>query len=280
MGSRSGPSVHMGSMTTQLTLQGLLDALAAVPRDAPLFVSGFGSGARISGRIFRHRPFVDGVQIEPSMRESEYTATAGAYRDYLRRSAFGLKWLTEDRPDDEFPTNPNTPVWVSTSHDLSFRGVTGVEMKKGCAVIRTTDLAPAQGPSLQRLSDEEAISRRRAEHLQRMGDDVVFAPHVERLLLNMLPDERTRVMRELEEARQELASFETSLQSKKDRVAKLEGDAVRLDYLLGIRNDLPGDEAGCNGICQRASDVGVSVPGDPVAYPHESCPEHGSGAEG
>lgn len=47
----------------QLTLGGLIEALQEVPRDAPLFVSGFGSGARISSRIFRHRPFVDGVQI-------------------------------------------------------------------------------------------------------------------------------------------------------------------------------------------------------------------------
>ena len=31
----------------------------------------------------------------------------------------------------------------------------------------------------------------------------------------------------------------------------------------------------CNGICVRASDVGVMVAGDPVAYPHPACPVHG-----
>jgi hypothetical protein len=223
----------------QLTLGGLLEALDAVPRDAQLFVSGFGSGVRLSGRIFRHRPFVDGVQIEPSMRESDYTATAGAYLGYLRRSAFGLKWLTEDRADDEFPTGLDTPVWVSTSHELSFNAVTGVVKKKAFAVIQTTNLAPEQGPSIQRVSDDEAITRMRVEHLQRTGEETVFAPHIERYLIGMLPEDRTRVLQDLAEAREELDTFEASLQAKKDRVAKLERDAVRHDYLLGIRDDLP-----------------------------------------
>jgi hypothetical protein len=34
--------------------------------------------------------------------------------------------------------------------------------------------------------------------------------------------------------------------------------------------------AGCNHLCMRASDVAVSVSGDPVAYPHPGCPVHGS----
>lgn len=223
----------------QLTLGGLIEALEAVPRDAQLFVSGFGSGVRLSGRIFRHRPFVDGVQLEPTLREGECTATAGAYRDYLRRSAFGLKYLTENRADDDFPTGWDTPVWVNTSHELSFQAVTGVVVKKSFAVIQTTNLAPEQGPSIQRVSDEEAINRMRAEHLQRTGEATVFAPHVERHLLRMVVSDRSRTLLDLEEARAELESFEASLQAKKDRVSKLERDAVRNDYLLGIRDDLP-----------------------------------------
>lgn len=31
----------------------------------------------------------------------------------------------------------------------------------------------------------------------------------------------------------------------------------------------------CGGPCMRASDVGVPVPGDPVAYAHPCCPVHG-----
>lgn len=275
-GSRGGPSVHMGSMESQqLTLGGLLEALDAVPRDAQLYGS-FGSAKRLGGFVRRHRPYVDGVALEPRMRETEDTATAGAFAAHLRRAAFGLSYSTEDRPVDEFLSGWHTPVWVSTRHELSFNAVTGVEMVKGCAVIRTTDLAPVQGPSLQRITDEEAINRMRVEYLRRTGQDTVFAPAAERQLLRMAVADRSDLLHRLEEAREDLASFEDSLQAKKDLVAKLEQDTARNDYLLGIRNDLPGDEPGCNGLCHRASDVGVAVPGDPVAYPHDSCPEHGA----
>jgi hypothetical protein len=32
----------------------------------------------------------------------------------------------------------------------------------------------------------------------------------------------------------------------------------------------------CDHLCMRASDVGVYVAGDPVAYEHPGCPVHGS----
>lgn len=226
----------------QLTLGGLIEALEAVPRDAQLFVSGFGSGVRLSG-LRRHRPFIDGLALEPTLRAHDDSETAGAYVEYLRRVAFGVAYRFTDGRDDEFPTDWNTPVWVSTSHELSFNAVTGVEVKKSFAVISTTNLAPEEGPSIQRVSDEEAINRMRAEHLQRTGEDTVFAPNVERHLLRMVVGDRSRTLLDLEEARQELANFEASLQAKKDRVAKLEQDAVRNDYLLGIRDDLPEAQA-------------------------------------
>ena len=31
----------------------------------------------------------------------------------------------------------------------------------------------------------------------------------------------------------------------------------------------------CNGICVTASDIGIYAPGNPVAYAHPACPEHG-----
>jgi hypothetical protein len=266
-------------MKTQLTFQGLLDALAAVPQDATVMLSGFGGGST-PGVLFRHRPFVDGLSITPTMARPALQLAAAEFIDFLNETGPHKTWRGHGRDGfiDRYPAGQDTPMWVGFPHDLSFYAVTGVEMVKGFAVIRSTDLAPEQGPSIQRVSDEEAINRMRVEHLQRTGQDTVFAPHVERHLLRMLPDERSNALLNLEEARHELATFESSLQAKKDRVAKLERDAVRNDYLLGIRDDLPGAESGCNGICHRASDVGVSVPGDPVAYAHESCPEHGSGA--
>jgi hypothetical protein len=33
-------------------------------------------------------------------------------------------------------------------------------------------------------------------------------------------------------------------------------------------------EPGCDGLCVTAADVGVSVPGNPVAYAHPGCPAH------
>lgn len=39
----------------------------------------------------------------------------------------------------------------------------------------------------------------------------------------------------------------------------------------------PASAPQCDGLCVTASDVGVSVPGDPVAYPHPGCPLHDPG---
>lgn len=118
----------------------------------------------------------------------------------------------------------------------------------------------------------------RVEHLRRAGQDTVFAPAVEKQLLRMAVADRSDLLHRLDDAREDLASFENSLQAKKDRVARLEEEVARNEYLLGIRDDLPGDEPGCTGLCHRASDVGVAVAGDPVAYAHDSCPEHGEAA--
>lgn len=264
-------------MTTQLTFQGLLDALAEVPQDAIVKISGFGSGTN-PGALFRHRPFVDGLSITPTIARPALDLTVAEAIDFLQESGPHTTWRGHGRDGfiDSFPASPETPMWAGFPHELSFNAVTGVEMAKGFAVIRVTDLAPVQGPSLQRVSDEEAINRMRVEHLQRTGEDTVFAPHVERYLLRMVAGDRTRVLLSLEEAREDLAGFEASLQAKRELVTKLERDAARHDYLLGIRDDLPGVTPDCNGVCLRASDVGVSVPGDPVARAHDYCPEHGT----
>jgi hypothetical protein len=227
-------------MTTQLTFQGLLDAFAAVPRDAIVMLAGFGGGCT-PGILFRHRPFVDGLSITPTMARPALQLTAAKFIDFLNETGPHTTWRGHGRDGfiDRYPAGPDTPMWVGTPHELSFNAVTGVQVKKSFAIIRTTNMAPEQGPSLQRLTEDEAINRMRVENLQRTGQDTVFAPHIERYLLNTLPDERSRVLQDLAEAREELENFEASLQAKKDRVAKLERDTVRHDYLLGIRDDLP-----------------------------------------
>jgi hypothetical protein len=267
----------MLSMTTQLTLQGLLDALATVPQDAIVKLSGFGS-ANNPGVLFRHRPFVDGLAITPTITRPALETSVAEYVDFLRRTGPGLTWSKPGHTNfvERHPAGTETPMWVGTPYAVSFAAVTGIEMRKGFAVIRTTNMAPMQGPTLQRIPDEEVVNRMRVANLELYGKDIVLAAGPERHLINYIPKDRSAVLQRLGEAQEDLANFEASLQEKKDRVAKLEQDAARHDYLLGIRDDLPGAQPGCNGICHRASDVGVSVPGDPVAYPHDSCPEHGS----
>lgn len=263
-------------MTTQLTFQGLLDALAAVPQDAIVKLSGFGSGAS-PGVLFRHRPFVDGLSITPTIARAALQTTATEYADFMRRTGPGLTShrFVREGFTDQHPAGADSPMWAGFLHTPSFNAVTGVELVKGFAVIRTTDLAPVQGPPMQRIPDEEVINRMRVANVALHGEDIHLAPEAERYLMRFIPKDRTTVLQRLAEAREGLATFEASLQEKKDLVTKLELDAARHDYLLGIRNDLPGAKSGCNGICLRASDVGVSVPGDPVARAHDSCPEHG-----
>lgn len=225
-------------MTTQLTFQGLLDALATVPQDALVKISGFGS-ADNPGEVFRHRPFVDGLSIIPRFG---LQITAADYAAFLRKNGPHKASARHGRNGfiDRHPAGPETPMWAGVAHTVGFNAITGVEMKKGFAVIRTRDLAPVQGPSLQRIPDEEVINRMRAEHLQRTGDDIDLAPAANSYLIHFLPADRTRVLHNLAEAREDLASFEASLQAKKALVGKLELDTARHDYLLGIRDELPG----------------------------------------
>jgi len=241
-GSRDGLSAHMNSMTpTQLTFQGLLDALAAVPQDAIVKVAGFGSGDT-PGVLFRHRPFVDGLAITPTITRPALQTTAREYADFLRRTGPGLTWSQPGHAgfSDEHPSGSETPIWAGTPYKVSFNAVTGVELVKGFAVIRTINLAPAQGPSLQRVPDEEVVNRMRVANLALHGEDIHLRPAANRYLIRYIPKDRTTVLQRLDGAREDLAAFETSLQAKKDLVAKLEGDAARHDYLLGIRNDLSG----------------------------------------
>ncbi|MBG0738752.1 hypothetical protein IV500_04875 [Paeniglutamicibacter antarcticus] len=225
-------------MMTQLTFQGLLDALAAVPQDAIVKLVGFGP-ADNPGVLFRHRPFVDGLAITPTIARAALDLTSAELIDFLVETGPDKTWRGHDGFLDRYPAGPETPMWVGIPYEVSFHAVTGVEMVKGFAVIRTTNLAPVQGPSLQRIPDHEVINRMRVSNLELHGDDVRKASAAERYLIRYIPKDRTAVLQRLVEAREELVTFEASLQEKKDRVAKLERDAARHDYLLGILDELP-----------------------------------------
>jgi len=227
-------------MTTQLTFQGLLDTLAAVPQDAIVKVAGFGS-ADNPGVLFRHRPFVDGLAITPSFGRPALEMTAAEYADFLRRTGPGLTWSQPGHPTfvDHHLAGADTPMWASAPYDVSFNAVTGVEMVKDFAVIRTTNLTPVQGPSLQRIPDDEVVRRMQMVDVALHGEAKELPPKVEQFLIKYIAKDRSTVLQRLAEAREEMENFEASRQAKRDMVVKLENDAARHDYLLGISDKHP-----------------------------------------
>lgn len=225
----------------QLTLAGLVGELTKVPQDAIVMFAGFGSGT-YPGALFRHRPYVDGLAIAPRMGGPAVQKSAAELVAYLQEMGLGAVWLKNTPRDfvDPHPAGPETPMWVSTEHELSFNAITGIEMMKGFAVIRSVNLAPMQGPTIQRLSDAEVIERVQSVSLALRGEHRDPGPNASAAILRYIPKDRTQVRLNLEEARWELANFEASLQAKRDRVAKLEVDAACHDYFLGITDELPG----------------------------------------
>lgn len=225
----------------QLTLRGLLEVLDAHPQHLVLKMTGF-SMAENMGQVFRHRPYVDGLAIEPAVVIPKYSpeTTVGDYAAYLRRSAPGLVWGDKKHFKDPYPGSLNSPMWVSLQRDLSFNAVTGVDVVRGFALLRWVNMAPVQGPSLQRISDAEMVQRMRIADATLHGEAKALDPKAERFLIRYVAKERSAVLSRLEWAREDLASFDASLQAKRDLVAELELEAAHHDYLLGIRDDFPG----------------------------------------
>lgn len=114
-------------------------------------------------------------------------------------------------------------------------------MLKGRAVVRSRNIAPAYGPTLQRIPDEDAVERMRAAEELRLGQARTGEPtNTERWLLRCLPAERTPTLLRLPEARHELAQYESRLAELKENVVRAEATAAEIDYILGITETLPG----------------------------------------
>lgn len=79
----------------------------------------------------------------------------------------------------------------------------------------------------------------RVAHRALNGEDIRLEPAAERHPIRYIPKERTTVLQRLAEARDDLATFEASLQAKHDLVAKLQTDAARHDYLPDITDEFP-----------------------------------------
>jgi hypothetical protein len=135
----------------------------------------------------------------------------------------------------KFHPNPATmeaPLWLSAEHELEFRAVTGVEVIKDAAYLRWVDVAPVQGPALQRITDVEVL-RRNAELSGRTDANLDPASGGNRWMLDQIPRERDRTRNRLLEATAALAKLARE-------VTELEAASARYDYTLGLTDVHPG----------------------------------------
>lgn len=216
-------------MTQQLTVGQLIMALEAPPGNALVCIAGFGS-AHVPGDLRRHRPYIPDVGIEVVHQRMNWK-TVDRFTGMLRQHA--------TQPVSRFNPNPSTLdslAWILPPQTPwpTFWAVTGVRSFSGHAVIEAKDVAPIQGPSLQRISDEEVL-RRSLEAAITNYDTSDLDPHTkanQRLIRN-LPIQRDKKRVELENAR-------ATLQRLLEEIPRIEAETTQIDYLLGITDVLPG----------------------------------------
>lgn len=211
-----------------LTIRELIAALNEIPDNPLVIIAGFGS-ANAPGDLVRHRRHLNDLAIEVIYDRTNWK-TVERFTMMLHQHAA--------QPATTFNPNPTTLdslAWVrpSMESEQSFFAVTGVDVVKGHAVIRAKNMAPVQGPSVQRVSDEEML-RRNAEVYPSATDEHALDPEakVNRWRLRAIPAERTKVRVRLDETRAELERLTAAL-------PKMEAEAARIDYILGITNEAP-----------------------------------------
>ena len=216
-------------MAEQLTVGQLIAALDEIPGNPLVRIAGFGS-ADVPGDLRRHRSHIPDLAIEVVYQRMNWV-TVERFKMML------LQHTTQ--PVTKFNPNPTTldsPAWVrpSLEHEQSFNAVTGVDFVMDHAVIRSENAAPLQGPALQRISDEELLRRNHeltARGLE-VAPDLDADTKVNRWLLRTIPRERTAARVRLEESRADLAKL-------LHEIPRMEAEAARYDYLLGITDTLP-----------------------------------------
>lgn len=214
-----------------LTIRELIAALNAVPDNPLVIIAGFGS-ANAPGDLVRHRRHLNDLAIEVIYDRTNWK-TVERFTMMLHQHA--TQPVTQTNPN---PTTLDSLAWVRPSMEIeqSFFAVTGVDVVKGYAVIRSKNMAPVQGPSVQRVSDEEML-RRNAEVYPSTTDEHDLDPEakVNRWRLHAIPAERTKVRVRLDEARADLEKLLTA-------IPKIEAEAARIDYILGITGEAPVEE--------------------------------------
>lgn len=221
-------SAHMSAMTEQLTIGQLITALEAVEGNPLVIIAGFGA-TDAPGDLWRHRPRINDVGIEVVYNRMNWK-TVERFTAILRLHA--TQPVTMTNPN---PATLDSLAWIlpRESPRPSFWAVTGVRSFSGHAVIEAEDVAPVQGPSLQRISDAEVL--RRSIELAAPGKEPIDPDPMataNQRLIGSLPAQRDRKRVELEAARSELRRLQ-------EEIPLLETEAARLDYLLGITDGTP-----------------------------------------
>lgn len=214
----------------QLTIAGLLTALDEVPGGILIQMTGFGAGI-VPMELRPHRLRTEGITI---LGRYERMSWMTVDRFKVMLSQHGSEPVTKFNPN---PTTMDAPLWAARSSEntLEFRAVTGLDVVEGTAYLRWVDVAPVQGPALQRITDVEVL-RRNAELAGRAEANLDPAFGGNRWILEQIPKERDR-------ARVRLAESRTVLATLARDITALEAETARYDYTLGLTDVTPGREA-------------------------------------
>jgi hypothetical protein len=215
-------------MAEQLTIGQLIAALDEIPGNPLVRIAGFGR-ADVPGDLRRHRSHIADLAIEVVFQRMNWI-TVERFKMMLIQHA--TQPVTKFNPN---PTTLDSPAWVRPSLETtqSFHAVTGVDFFKDHAVIRSENMAPVQGPSIQRVSDEEML-RRNFELNASPAEEPDLDPRttVNRYLLKAIPAEHAKVRTRLQSAQEELLKLLAE-------IPRIEEESARLDYVLGITDTLP-----------------------------------------
>lgn len=210
----------------QLTIRGLVAALDGLPGGVLIKMAGFGNGIA-PVELRRRRAHGEGVTILGRYERMSWM-TVNRFKVMLIEHA--VQPVTMFNPN---PTTMDAPLWAgrTSDHRLEFQAVTGVEVIQGAAYLRWVDVAPVQGPSLHRISDEEVL-RRNADLAGR--DDASLDPssNGNRWMLQQIPQERDRT-------RVRLAETQDAIAALLREAGGLESELVRYDYVLGLTDVKP-----------------------------------------
>lgn len=148
----------MGSMTIQtpqgpqLTAGQLIAALVELPGHILIHMAGAGN-SNVPFELGRHRPHADGVVIRARYERHSFM-TVEIFKLMLTQHA-----SQEPTVPCPYPATMASTLWASHHHELEFRVVTGIDVINDSAYLRWIDVAPVQGPALQRITDVEVLQR-------------------------------------------------------------------------------------------------------------------------